>query len=1156
MSGFARSAKTLGCGPIAGCDGPIPIRRLRVDRVWGGFPSTTARIETMHHEPSSHAPFVFAAALLALPAVAQTPAEPTAPTRLLRYPDLHGDFVVFCHGGDLWRAPANGGTAIRLTTHPGEELFPRISPDGRHVAFTGQIDGDEQVYVVPSTGGVPKQLTFYPSRGPLPARWGYDNQVVDWTPDGRAVVFRTLRDGWSTAQSRLYTAPLAGGLATPLPMPVSGIGTLSPDGTKVCYSPLSRDFRTWKRYQGGWAQDLWIYDLGTNDVVQITDHPRTDRDPMWVGESIWFTSDRTDVLNLWRYDIASKTTTQETFSTEWDVRWPASAPDGRIVYEQAGDLYVFAPSTRTATKLAITVPTDDLNRRPSRVDASDRISGMSLSPGGERVAVSARGDVFSAPVEHGPTRNLTRSSGAHDKHASWSPDGKWIAFVSDRSGEEQLWVAAQDGASAPRMVTEEGKAMLYAPNWAPDSASIAISDKDGRLYVVDVETGARVMVADEERGQLHDYSWSPCSRWIAFSLSEPSALRSLHLWSRDDGTTHRVTGPLTHEFAPVFDRKGERLFFLGYREFAPRVGNIEWNYQLDRNTGVFVLALRKDLKPLFPPRSDEVKAASAKSETKDASKSDAKSDTKSDNSDDAKSEPKATRIDLEGLADRVERVPVDADNYTSLDVGDGHLFVTRGASFYYGRGTDRPAEVWTFDIGKRERKTFLENVGGFALSHDGKKLLFAQSGGWFVVDAKPGGEKDRKRIPTSGLVVDRVPEDEWRQIYDEVWRRFRDFFYAENMHGHDWEALGQRYRQLLPYVRHRSDLNYVIGELIGELNAGHAYITGGDWHEPARVPVALPGARFELDADAGRYRIASILRGENDGTKYRSPLTQIGVDARVGDYVLAIDGDELRGDDDPYRLLRGRASHPVTLTLNATPTLDGARKVTFEPITDERDLVYLAWVTRNREAVDKATDGRVGYLHVPDMGAEGIYEFVKWFYPQVRKEGLVVDVRGNGGGNVSQMLIERLRREIMLMTYGRTNGTGTNPNVLFHGHMVCLLNENSASDGDIFPATFRRAGLGKLVGRRSWGGIIGITNRGTLIDGGQVNVPEFANTEPVGAWTIEGVGVTPDIDVQNDPKSVLAGRDLQLEKGIEVVLQAIREQPKTLPARPADPIRR
>ncbi|MGD8441643.1 MAG: S41 family peptidase [Holophagae bacterium] len=1088
-------------------------------------------------------------ALGALPAAAQT--------KLLRFPDIHGEQVVFCYGGDLWKAPADGGVAVRLTAHPGQELFPKFSPDGNWIAFTGQYDGDEQVYVMPAEGGAPKQLTYYPAVGPLPPRWGYDHQVYGWTPDGSAVLFRGLRDTDGVeVQTALYTIDVDGGLPVKLPMPTSGAGDFSPDGSKMVYSPLFRDFRTWKRYQGGWAQDLLIFDLDTAETEEVAPSVRTERDPMWIGDTIYFASDRDGTLNLYARAAAGGDVRQITDSTTWDVRWPSSDNRSRIVYQLAGELHVYDTASDTDTKISIRVPDDGLASRPSRYPAYDNIEDFELSPKGERALFVARGDIFTVPIEKGPTRNLTRSSGAHDKHARWSPDGAKIAFISDASGEEQVYLVAQDGSGEPEQLTDSFRAMLYAPEWAPDGKRLALSDKNGKLYVVAVDSRSVQEIADDPRGRIFDYAWSPNGGHLAFSMAGENNLDSLYIWSVADGTTRRITGGMTNEYGPSWDPEGNYLFYLSEREYAPQISLLEWNIAGNRMTGIFALALREDVKDPFAPESDEV-TLDGDEESDDTRDADAKTKDKGAKDDDEQKKAKAKeylKIDFDGLAERAVRVPVEASNYGGLVAVEGHLLYSdRGAPFYGRRSPDKPA-LHIFDMKEREDSTLTEGLDGYAVSADGSKVLVQQNSSYLLYDAKPKAS-DPKNVSTSDMMVDRVPAEEWAQIFDEVWRRYRDFFYVDNMHGYDWQAIGEQYRQLVPYVAHRSDLTYVISEMIAELSVGHAYIQGGDYEIPPRPRVALPGARFEADAESGRYRIAEIYRGHNQEPKYRSPLTEVGIDASPGLYVLAINGQDLTTGDNPYRLLQ-HVTDPVTLTVNDSPELDGSREITYDPIYSEASLRYLDWVLDNMAYVDEATGGRVGYMHIPDMGGDGIAEFIKWFYPQIRKEGLIVDVRSNGGGNVSQIILERLDNTLLGTRFGTfSDQPGTYPQVVFHGHMVCLISETSASDGDIFPYYFREAGLGPLIGKRTWGGVVGISGTGTLIDGGTVFVPLNGSNSPTGEWIMEGRGVEPDIEVENDPRSIIEGHDPQLERGIAEVLQRMEANPMKLPERPPAPIK-
>ncbi|HYN82510.1 MAG TPA: S41 family peptidase [Gemmatimonadaceae bacterium] len=1082
-----------------------------------------------------------------------------AQTKLLRFPGIHGDRIVFTYGGDLWTASTSGGAAARLTTHPGLELFAKFSPDGNWIAFTGQYDGDEQVYVVPSGGGSPKQLTYYPSGAPRAERWGYDNQVYGWTNGGSRILFRGSRGSWSLAQTRLYTVSPSGGSAIPLPMPLAGSGAYSPDGKQMVYSKVFRDFRPEKRYSGGMANYLAIFDFAKNSARTITKGPRAERDAMWIGGKIYYNSDKDGTFNLYAYDVASGATTQLTHSTTWDVRWPSGdAASGKIIYEMAGELSILDTRTGQSTPIHVTVTDDGVSTRPSRVSAAGQVESFSLSPKGERALFAARGDIFTAPIERGYTRNLTHSSGAHDRAPAWSPDGARIAFISDMSGEEEIYIVAQDGQSKPVQLTKGGKAQRFSPRWSADGSHIAFREKGGRLYVLRVADRNLIEVAKDMQGGAGDYTWSASGNNLAWSMTDSDKVsQSVYVWTASDGKVGRVTGPVFNEYQPAWDPDGKFLYYLSDRDYQPQLSQVEFNYATARTTGIFAVALRKDVKHPFPMESDEVtvdttKAAAPKPATPPAT---SKTDSAKDGKDAVKPAAVQMRIDFDGIEGRVVRVPIEADNIRDLYVANGQIIYVVQPAGYYGRTGERKPTINMFTLKDRKNQVVLDNAPNYAFSADRKKVMVS-AGGYAVYDVAANSSGTKKAVETDGLVVDRVPKEEWAQIFDEVWRRYRDYFYVQNMHGYDWQALHDQYKPLVQYVAHRADLNYVIQEMISELSVQHTYIAGGDWGVPPRTQVALAGAEFKLDSATGRYRISKIFAGENEEPNYRSPLTEIGVDAKVGDYVLAVDGEDLRGSDDPYRLLRGKADRPVTLMLSSSPQGNSSRQVTYRPITSEGDLGYLNMVLANQKRVAQLSGGKVAYIHVPDMGASGLREFIKWYYPQINKEGLVVDVRANGGGNVSRMLIERLRRELLGVNFSRNNQLPqTYPDNVFVGPMAAILDEYSSSDGDIFPAMFRQAKLGPLIGKRSWGGVVGISGGVPLIDGGNINVPTSALASVDGQWIIEGHGVDPDIEVENDAASVLAGKDPQLERAVQEVMRQMGTKRHTLPPRPADKVR-
>jgi tricorn protease len=1083
--------------------------------------------------------------LLVAAAVMPPPAH--AGTRLLRFPDVCANRIVFTYAGDLWTVGTNGGTAIRLTAGPGVEQAAHFSPDCSQIAFTGQYSGDDQVFVIPAAGGEPRQLTWYPTPGPLPQRWGIDSQVYGWSPDGKAVIFRSTRNAVGISNPQLFSVAIAGGLPSALPMPTAGSGEYSPDGQQIVYSPKFRDYRTWNRYVGGWAQDLYIYDIAGKTAKNITNDPNTDRDPMWVGNAIYFLSDRGEHLNLYRYDTTSGDIRQLTDYKGQDARWANADGKSQIVFEVDGSLHLYDVSTNKDTALDINVPSDLVSTRAGTRSVAKYVEDFALAPNGKRAAFVARGEVFNLPLEHGITLDLTHTPGAHEREVSWSADGTRLAYVSDESGEEAIWVRMADGSGA-RQLSKEKLGRLYAPRWAPDGSRIAFIDNESRLHVISSAGGSSTLVADDPGISRRDYAWSPGSHYLAYSLTDKDTQRAwLHIYDVAAKANYPVGDARFNAYGASFSPDGKLLYFIGDREWSPQISGIEWNYASNRSAGIFALTLRRDVDNPFAPRNDSATKEDEKSNDKDAGKKDDKKKTTGTSVND--------RIEFDGLADRLVRVPIDPDNVQWIAATEKSLLYVTSDAFFYGRESANKPQLKAWSFEERKSTDILGDIEDLNLSQDGSTVLVKSGNAYKRIN--PGEAKpEAKEVTLDGLFAQIDPKAEYAEIFREVWRRYRDHYYVQNMHGYDWNALRSKYEPLLADVGDRSDLNYLLGQMVAELASSHAYVSGGDLGMPERPHVALLGARFELDAGTGRYRIASILKGENDEERYRSPLTEVGINVKQGDYLLAINGQALNGTDNPYRLLRSPKGQLVQLTVNSKATMDGARTVLVDPIDSEAELNYYAWTTQNRDYVAKASNGEIGYLHIPDMGGDGIREFIKWFYPQLRKKGLVIDVRDNGGGNVSAMIIERLSRKLLGLDYGRGfEITGTYPQQTFIGHLAALCNGTTASDGDIFSYMFKQAKLGPLIGTRTWGGVVGISDWGPLIDGGSTHVPQFATANTEGQWVIEGHGVDPDIVVENDVTSVLGGRDPQLDRAVAEIRKQIAADPVSLPPKPADPVK-
>ena len=1056
--------------------------------------------------------------------------------RLLRFPDVSETDIVFSYAADLWTVSREGGIARRITSHEGMEFFPKYSPDGSMIAFSAEYDGNRSIYVVPAAGGEPRQLTHYPAQS-FPERMGLDFMVLGWHPDGDKILYRSHQGTFNAWVGKLYGVSPDGGMPEALPVPEGGLTSFSPDGNKIAYNRNFREFRTWKRYRGGQALHVHIYDLRSGELEQITDWEGPDKFPMWYEDRIYFVSDREGRENIFAYEIATGNIRQVTFHDTYDVKWPSLGHDA-IVYEWGGYIYLLDPETEEYNRVSIQVPGDHTLTRPRYVNVSDNINSADIAPDGNRVVFAARGNTFTVPAKEGNTRNLTGKTGVHERWPRWSPDGKWIAYLSDETGEYELYIRSQDGRGEPVQLTRDSETFYFAPVWSPDSRKIAFGDKKLHLHYVDIES-KQVRTADSsEHWEIRQYRWSPDSRWIAYAKPEHNNMNSIFLYSLDDRSAHRVTDYYTTESNPAFDPGGKYLYFTSNRDFNPLMAQFESNFLITKSTRPYLVTLRHDLESPFAPKSDEVKI--------------------NDEEENGQSGSDDFRIDLEGIGDRIAGFPVRPGNYGNVQAVSGKLlYMSSGISGLAGRVTDEETSLIMYDLDEREEQTLLSPVNGYVVSADQKKLLYVSRNRFGIVDIRPGVNVGDGLVNTGDMQIHLNPRAEWEQIFHEVWRLQRDFFYDPNMHGVDWPRMREKYAELLPYVAHRYDLTYVAGELISELGAGHAYKTGGDLPDVEPVKTGLLGATFELDEDSGYYRIKKIYEGENWKNNRRSPLTEPGIDVREGEYIIAIDDEELRAPATPYRLLVNKADKLVTLKVNDQPRSQGAREVTVKPVDSETQLVYYNWVENNRRYVNEKTGGRVGYVHLPNMSLEGLQEFVKYFYPQIRKDGLIVDVRYNGGGFVSQMILERLRRVLAGMGIARHGSPSTYPSQVFHGPMVTLLNMYSASDGDYFPYFFREFGLGPLIGTRSWGGVIGIRGTHTgLVDGGAVTQPEFSSYSLDREWHMENVGVVPDIEVDNKPYDEMQDIDAQLDRAIEEVLRKIEEQETELPPPPDEgPVR-
>jgi len=1052
--------------------------------------------------------------------------------KLLRFPAISGNQIVFSYAGDLYTVSADGGTARRLTSDVGYEMFARFSPDGSQIAFTGQYDGNTEVFLMPAEGGTPKRLTYTATldRDMVSDRMGPNNIVMAWTPDGKHITYRSRKQSFNSFKGQLFNVSADGGMSTELPLAEGGFCSYSPDGQKLAFNRVFREFRTWKYYKGGMADDISIFDLKSKKVQKVTSSISQDIFPMWAGDEIFFLSDRDRTMNIFVYNTKTGTEEKVTNFAEYDVKFPSIGGD-EIVFENGGYIYKMNVKDKNPVKVPVYIDNDTPWARNEWKDASELIFNADLSPNGERVVFSARGDVFSVPSEKGITGNLTRTTGVHERSAVWSPDGKKVAYLSDRSGEFEVYTEDQDGTGEPVQLTSGADTYKFSIEWSPDSKKIAWTDRKLRLRYVDVDTRKITTVFQSEYGIIRSFGWSPDSKWMTFNKPTDNQFSKIAVYDLDRKETFDVTDNWYNSGASSFSDDGKYIVFVSERDFNPTYSQTEWNHAYTKMDRIYLAILSKDMPSPFALENDSVKIAPDKKEPEDQK-------TKKENE-----EVKAVKIDPDGLSNRIISLPVTPSNYFNVHATAGKI--------YYNEFSDgRKAKF--YDL-KEKKETDLGDFV-FSLSSNHKKMLIHEGKKWAVTDLPTQPVKIDKTVDLSGMKVWVDYQKEWKQIYDESWRQMRDFFYVENMHGLDWKAMHDKYAVLVPYVRHRDDLTYLIGELIGELSIGHAYVQSGQHPEPERIKTGLLGAKLSADP-SGYFKIDRILKGANWSKTLRSPLMEVGVNAKEGDYIVGVNGISTKTTDDIYSLLVGKAGEEVELAINSKPSEAGARKVIVSPIADEADLYYYNWVQQNIEKVNQETNGEVGYVHIPDMGPEGLNEFARLFYPQLNKKGLIIDDRGNGGGNVSPMILERLQREVQRANTRRNFPHPTPvPTSIMLGPKVLLIDRYSASDGDLFPYGFKHYKLGTVIGTRSWGGVVGISGSLPFIDGADLRKPEFASySSEKSDWIIEGHGVDPDIVLDNDPYQEYTGNDVQLEKAISVIKEQVKTEYKPLPPVPEAP---
>ncbi|MGK9368633.1 S41 family peptidase [Melioribacter sp. Ez-97] len=1054
--------------------------------------------------------------------------------RMFQNPDVSENQIVFSYGDDLWIVDKNGGTAHKLTSPKGMEMFPRFSPDGKAIAFMANYFGNIDIFIIPSTGGAPERITNH----------GYTDRLIDWYPDGKSLIFASMMNSGRERFNQFFKVSKEGGLPQQLPVPYGEMASVSPDGKKIAYTPRTRAFRTWKRYRGGMNADIWIFDLEKKTAELIIEGDSNDEFPMWRGDKIYFLSDRGSEkrFNIWQYDIPTKALKQITKFKDFDIHFPALGQD-EIVFEAGGAIYLLNLNDESTREVKIKVVTDNITLLPKEENVSKYLSNGDIAPDGNRVLLEARGEIFSAPVKEGVTYNLSNSSASAERYPAWSPDGKYAAYWSDINGEYNLALYDFENPGKTKILTDFKDGYRYNIYWSPDGKKLAFIDKAMQIYIYNIDKDKTIKVDKCNylyQGGLDNFklNWSPDGKWLAYAKDLTNRSSALFLFNLESEETRQLTSGFYSDFNPVFDPEGKYLFFMTNRELNPIYSDLDNTWIYSNTTKLAVAALSKDTKSLMAAKNDTTAIKKEEKDKNDKEKDDKKKDDKKDE------KSKDVKIDLADFENRVELLPVEAGNFSKIAAVKGklifHRFPNTGSS-----SKNKPLKY--LDLESMKEKDIVDDADDFKISADGNKILVVKDRGIYVIDAKEN-QKLSDRVSTDNLVMNINPKEEWKQIFNEVWRFERDFFYDPNMHGVDWEMMKERYGKLIDNCVTRGDVNYVIGELISELNASHTYRGGGDMEYPESKDVGYLGVDWTVDN--GRFKIKKIIEGAPWDAEIRSPLSLPSLKVNEGDYILAVNGVELDTKKAPWEAFTGLANKTVELTVNDKPTFEGSRKIYVKTLSAENRLRHLAWIESNRKYVDKKTNGKVGYIYVPNTGIEGQTELVRQFMAQFDKDGLIIDERFNSGGQIPDRFIELLNRKPLAYWAVRDGKNWKWPPIAHFGPKVMLINGWSGSGGDAFPDYFRKAGLGPLVGTRTWGGLIGITGAPRLIDGGIVTVPTFRMYDPDGKWFREGHGVDPDYEVIDDPALLSKGIDPQLDKAIEVIMDLIKKNPDKFPKQP------